>query len=286
MIEIVLNSIALEPNRWTSDKIAHFRLQQLLKPVAESEFRFMELWQYHISREDPAHIESIRQLAEESGLTFPIVGMYPILHLSDAERDRELDATKKMMDYAATLGARVIKIFVGNQSPSDLTPHDYDASVEFMTLFTELAASHDLVVTGETHKKTLFETVESCLRFITDVGAANLKICFQPLDLVDTERTISDFRALATDVVHIHCQGRRDQSFALLEESDLDYRRFVRAVVESGFEGYVCIEFVKDCVVEQGVEFPLMAVIGNARKDREFLIAVAKKVLPDCSIVH
>jgi len=74
-IQLLLNSVALEPNRWTKEKIPHFQLEQLLKPITKAGFRFLELWQYHISREREKVIHRIKSTGDNSGLSFPIIGL-------------------------------------------------------------------------------------------------------------------------------------------------------------------------------------------------------------------
>ena len=89
MIQILLNSIALEPNRWTRDKIAHFSIEQLLPPIADAGFHFVELWGYHISRRPENEMRDIRSLAQSLDLQFPVVGIYPRLHLTGQQREKE-----------------------------------------------------------------------------------------------------------------------------------------------------------------------------------------------------
>ncbi len=113
MIQILLNSIALDPNRWTFDKIAYFHLDQLLDHVAKAGFHFVEVWQYHISRAAESEIRKYHKIANSLSLTFPVIGMYPRLHFSGRERQNELDRIEMLINYAKLLGTDIIKVFVG-----------------------------------------------------------------------------------------------------------------------------------------------------------------------------
>jgi len=278
MITVLLNSIALEPNRWTKEKIPCYKLEQLLMPIAETGFRFVEVWQYHLSEEPEAQINAICELGSSLGLSFPVVGLYPQLHLEGEEYQREGDRIKRLFARAKMLGAAIVKIFVGTRDSALITAKEYDRSVEVMKQMTSHANALDLTITGETHRKTLFDTIDSCQKFLKDVNSDRFKICFQPFDLRSTDQAVSDYEQVAKDVIHIHYQGHKENSMDLLENSDLDYRRLTQALAQNGFGGYVCIEFTKDCVVKSPLDFDLKVVLNNARRDRDFILQVGKEL--------
>jgi sugar phosphate isomerase/epimerase len=130
MIRILINSIALDPNRWTAEKIPHYQFVDLLQPVVDAGFHFLEVWQYHISTEDEESVREIRQLGDGLGLSFPVIGVYPKLHLQGGERDRELEQFMRIVGYATILGADKIKLFVGTKGTADLDEEGYRRSVE------------------------------------------------------------------------------------------------------------------------------------------------------------
>jgi len=276
MIHILLNSIALDPNRWTTDKRAYFELEYLLEQIVRAGFHYVELWQYHISRAAESEIKNYRKLARALGISFPVVGMYPRLHLDGQARQQELERIERLMYYAKLLGSELVKVFVGEQGSDQIKDSDYWRSVEFMHNFLERAASYELAVTGETHPDTLFDSVASCKRFAKAVNAENFKVCFQPFDFYDTERAIADYRVLADDVIHLHYQGRNNGEMALLKDSDLDYGKLTTSIIEGGFAGKVCIEFVKDCVVKAPKDFDVKKVLENAVVDRDFVVKIVQ----------
>ncbi|MCG8605912.1 sugar phosphate isomerase/epimerase [bacterium] len=276
-MQILLNSIALDPNRWTKDKLAYFSLEQLLNHVARAGFHFIEVWQYHISRATENEIRNYQKIANSLGISFPAVGMYPTLHLAGQERKDELDKVERLMNYAELLEADIVKVFVGVRGSDKVTHSEYQASVQFMHEILALADDRKLTITGETHTDTLFDSLESCQRFLKAVDSENLKVCFQPFDFCNTEKAVGDFRLLADDVIHVHYQGRKNGTMDLLSESDLDYDRLTKALIEAGFSGKICIEFVKDCVVKTPGDFDLNEVLKNAVLDRDFIIRSLEK---------
>lgn len=275
-IQLLLNSIALEPNRWTKEKIPFFQLEQLFNPVAKAGFRFLEIWQYHISRESEKVINRYKSTGDSSGLTFPIIGLYPIIHLEGTKRQKEFSELKKMFEFANILDSKIIKIFIGNKSAKEISEKDYYNSVLFLSEMTNLAKLYRLTIAGETHENTLFEDVKSCQKLIQDVGGDNFKICFQPINFKNTEQTIFDFIELNDQVNHIHFQGRKNDQMEFLQNADLDYENLIAEFSQSK-ANYYSIEFVKDCVVENPKDFNVNLVLKNAQTDRDFIAALVNK---------
>lgn len=276
MIHFLLNTIALDPNRWTKDKVPYYRIDQLVKPIIISGFHFLEIWQYHVSFENEIYIKHLGDQGRALGLSFPVVGMYPKLHLDGEDRRREIAQIEKILNYAKILGANVLKMFVGNISSSAITQPEYDNSLETMKRVISLAKSMDLMVTGETHQKTLFDNIDSCLTFMKKINADNFMICFQPYNLEETEQALSDYKLVTDRVIHVHYQGRKDKQMELLENSSLDYKKLSQTLIENRFAGYISLEFVKNCVVESNADFKLDLVLQNARRDRDYIINIGK----------
>ena len=146
MIDLLLNTIALDPNRWTKEKTAYFKLDQLFPHLAKNEFNRLEVWQYHISEENKLGIKKLQNKAQNFGLFFPIIGIYPKLSYTEKKRTDEYDNIKKIFEYAKILDSEIIKIFVGNISSNEITDKQYDLSVDFMKKMTGLAKDLGLIV--------------------------------------------------------------------------------------------------------------------------------------------
>ena len=268
---LLLNTIALEPNRWTADKIPYYRLENLLSPISGAGFSYLEIWQNHITTRSPQEIAALKRQMDDLNIQTRIIGLYPNLHYTGKGREREIDTFQKAIDAAGTLNAHAIKIFVGMIASDAITNEEYDRSVAFTDEVADRLHKAGLTLIGETHANTLFDTPAACFRFLEDVGAERFKICFQPYDFASTENTTASYQTFADYVVHIHLQGRKDGNMTLLQEASIDYRTFFEALNEHGFEGDLSIEFVKDCVVDSPADFDLEQVIDHAKIDREFV---------------
>jgi len=272
-MKVLINSIALEPNRWTKDKVPYFRLEDLLEAIAGAGFGAIEVWQNHVATLGERAVCGLAEKGRKLGLTFPVIGMYPAFHLTGRERQEELARFKTMFGAARTLGAGVIKMFAGRIASADITARQWDLSVGFVRDVLR-SAGEEMLFTVETHARTLADSPRSALRFIEAVGSERLKVCWQPYDFTDTEGAIRDFDALSEHVVHLHVQGRAGGEMALLEESDIDWRRVLSHIFASGFDGLLSIEFTRGSVVEPPRELSVAEVLANAARDREFIRSV------------
>lgn len=271
--ELVLNTIALDPNRWTPEKVAHFDLVDLLPVIAEAGFDALEVWQYHLARLTDEQVAALSERARSLGIALPVVGLYPALHLSGEDREREWKAMETLIARSAVLGAEMVKMFAGCLGSDEITKETFARSVAFAQEMAKAAAGYGLVLTAETHPDTLCDGVPATRRFLDAVAAPNVRVCFQPFDFASTEQTLADYRVLREHIVHVHVQGRRADRVVLLEEADLDYRAFLQVLAADGFDGVLCIEFVKGGIVERSEDFDLNLVLANARRDRAFVEA-------------
>jgi sugar phosphate isomerase/epimerase len=271
---ILLNSIALDPNRWTADKIPHIRLFNLLEPIAETGFKNVEVWQQHVLLEEIETVVGIKDAGDKLGVTFPIVGAYPKLHLIGQDRQQEIDKLVQLVKRARILGAKVVKIFVGSKGSEELNKVEYERSVAFLGQLVTLADEHGLTVTGEMHKKTLFDSVASTLHLMESIASDKFGVCFQPYDFGSTDQAVLDFISVAGNTLHVHFQGKKNGRLDYLEHSDINYARLTKELISHSFNGYLCIEFVKDCVVKDPDAFNLATVLDNAKQDKKYIARI------------
>jgi sugar phosphate isomerase/epimerase len=273
-VEIVLNTIALDPNRWTEKKVPYFRVEDLIEPIAAAGFKALEIWQPHLTTLRPAEVQRLKPRVDDAGISVPILGMYPIFHLEGREREEELARWDQMFGFADVFGACILKVMPGRTPSAEMTPRVWDRSVAFVQEVLRRSEENGTIIPCETHAGTVADNPETLLRFIGEVGSDRLKVCWQPFDFGSTRKAIELYDKLAPHVVHLHLQGRRGREMELLEESDIDYREVLAHIFASGFDGYLSIEFVRDCVVDSPEQFDLDTVLANAQRDRRFVESV------------
>ena len=274
---LLLNTIMLEPNRWTEEKHLTRPLTTLLPIIHQAGFLNLEIWQYHLFDCNQRSVEAIKSQLSELGMKAPVLGAYPQLHLEGNAGETELTRLGLLVNSAKLLECSVFKIFAGRIASTDADAAVRRISVERMIRLADWLAVHGITLTLETHGNTLCDTLDSTSRLLDELdSASNIDICFQPYVEDDTDAAIEAFDTLRDRVSHLHLQNRlSDGSVSLLENGTwTDMRRFLPHVKAAGFNGFACLEFTADIIPAEGSTFDLHQVIANAQRDRNFVAQV------------
>ena len=156
--------------------------------------------------------------------------------------------TKELSDFAAELGVESIACHIGFV-PEDETHPDYIAVREMVRRVADRAAAHRQTFALETGQ----EPAEVLLRFLRDVNRPNLRINFDPANMVlyGTGDPIEALGMLAPYVVSVHCKDGdwppAGQPGALgterpLGEGAVGIERFLTKLKQIGFAGTLNIE--------------------------------------------
>ena len=271
-MQLLLNTIMLEPNRWTADHALSRPLVDLLEPMAAAGFRDLEVWGYHLEGLSEAEVEHLAAALQARAMRAVGVGAYPSFHLErsdDEEQRRRLD---RLVAAAVRLGASVFKIFPGSVGSAQVDEAVWRRSVERIRRLARRTGEAGLALTLETHGGTLCDTLEGTRCLLDRLPDDGVGLCFQPYIEHDTSAAMAAFDALRPRILHLHLQNRGPGGAALLEEGDwTDYRRFLPHVRRSGFDGLMCLEFTAGITPAEGEAFDLAAVLANAARDRAFV---------------
>lgn len=271
-MQLLLNTIMLEPNRWTAEHALTWPLVDLLDPMAAAGFRDLEVWGYHLDRLSEAGVEQLAAALEARAMRAVGVGAYPAFHLEGAQDEEERRSLEQLVGAAVRLGASVFKIFPGRVASAEAGDAVWRRSVEGMRRLAGRTAEAGMLLTLETHGGTLCDTLDGTRRLLEQLPEDGVGICFQPYVEHDTAAAMAAFDALGSRVRHVHLQNRKDGAAALLEEGDwTDYRRFLPHVRRSGFDGLLCLEFTAGITPAPGEAFDLAGVLANAARDRAFV---------------
>lgn len=273
-MDLLLNTIMLEPNRWTPDHILSQPLVDLLDPIDEAGFKELELWGFHVDTIDDGAVAALAEGIAARSMRALGVGAYPSFHLSGSEDAAQIAQLERVVSVSATLGAELFKIFPGRVASSKADEAIWARTIERLRALADRLGEEGMTLTFETHGGTLCDDLAGTLRLLESLaGYDNVGICFQPYTEHDTDEAIATFDALSDRVLHLHVQNRGDDRvMTLLEEGDwTDYRRFLPHVQAAGFDGSLCIEFTRAIVPAAGEAFNLSQVLANARLDRRFI---------------
>ncbi len=163
-------------------------------------------------------------------------------------REEREARTLEVSDFAAALGVKSIALHVGFV-PEDTSDPDYLAVREMVRRVSDHAAKHGQTFALETGQ----EPAPVLLRFFEDVKRDNLKINFDPANLIlyGSGDPIEALGVLARHVVSVHAKDGdwppSGQPGALGEEKPLGkgavgMERFIQKLKEIGYKGTLNIE--------------------------------------------
>lgn len=170
------------------------------------------------------------------------IGLVP-----EATRAGRLAEMIEIADFAKHLGCDTVALHLGF-IPEDASEDGFDAIVSVTRQLCEHCAASDQFL----HLETGQETAEGLLAFIAAVACENLKINFDPANMIlyGTGEPIEALKALAPHVRSVHCKDGTwsDQpgvtwgSEVPLGEGDVNMRAYLETLREIGYEGPLTIE--------------------------------------------
>ncbi len=273
-MDLLLNTIMLEPNRWTPDRVLSRPLVDLLEGIDEAGFKDLELWGYHVDRMDPDGIARLAEALASRSMHAIGVGAYPSFHYDGPQDEAEVARLERVVTASAALGATIFKIFPGRVASVDANATIRERTLGRLRDLADRVGHEGMTLTLETHDGTLCDNLDSTRRLLSELeGCGNVGICFQPYADDDTSAAIAAFDALGDHVRHLHVQNRdQSRTMTLLEEGDwTDYRRFLPHARAAGFDGPLCIEFTAGIIPPAGEPFDPTSVLSNAMLDRRFI---------------
>ena len=154
----------------------------------------------------------------------------------------------QVVDAASTMGVPIFACHIGFV-PDDHTHPDFIAVRDMVRRICDHAAQYNIFFALETGQ----ETAESLLHFLDAVERRNLKVNFDPANMIlyGTAEPIPALKALATHVVSVHCKDGnwppKDKPGALgsempLGEGQVGMERFVSTLKKLGYTGPLTIE--------------------------------------------
>jgi sugar phosphate isomerase/epimerase len=206
-----------------------------------------EGWKQALDREAFALVTVFAAYNGESYADKPAVER-TVGFIPPATREERERRTYAVSDFAARLGVWSIACHIGFV-PEDPADADYLAVREMVRRVCDYAARHQQVFALETGQ----EPAEVLLRFIRDVGRPNLRINFDPANMIlyGTGDPIEAWGTLAPWVISVHAKDgdwpEKGAPDALgverpLGQGSVGMERFVKAVAASGFRGSLNVE--------------------------------------------
>ena len=205
----------------------------------------------HAPHGDTKTAAEVAKMTREAGLEVASYGSYYHVGESPAEGL----PFSAVLDAAAALGARMIRVWAGKKG-SSTADEPYREKVRLDTMAAaESAAKAGIAVSFEYHGNTLTDTKESALRLMKEVNHPNLRMYWQPPWQMDVALRCADLEAVLPYVTNLHVFAWRLVKDSLtrfpLSEGCGEWIEYFQVAHSSPQDRYALLEFVKDDSPEQ-----------------------------------
>ncbi len=277
----ILGTIALEPNRWTGKRNPQFTLCELLPLVKNAGFDKIEAWQWHVSGRYLMDMREARSRADDLGITFPYIGVYPSFLLEGPERREEERIQADVLDKAEILGAPALKIMLGfGLKGSTATAEQVALTAERFGKWYGAAQARGISMAVELHANTIFDPVECGIAFMQRFPELDFSICYQPYGGMDTAGAMALADLFAGRISHMHLQATQPKEqggkLCLLAEAHLDFRKLIPHILRRNPKTSMTLEFVKGSIQDDRL-FNIHTALANARLDGLFVDSVLEE---------
>ncbi len=209
--------------------------------------QFTEEWKSAIARERFRVVTAVCAYEGEDYADIPTV-QQTVGFIPQATRSAREQRTREVSDFAAGLGVPGIACHIGFV-PDDRSDADYIAVRDMVRRICDHAAANRQTFALETGQ----EPADVLLRFLDDAGRGNLKINFDPANMIlyGTGDPMEALEKLAPHVVSVHAKDGDWPPRAVPEalgterrlgEGSVGIKRFVETLKRCGYEGSINVE--------------------------------------------
>ena len=168
---------------------------------------------------------------------------YAINHPEAARRKHAREWFLKTLDYAAAAGAKHVTTLPGVLFKEEKPADSWQRAFEELEWRVEQANRQHIVFSVEAHVGSIAPKPREALKLVQNVPGLSLTLDYTHF----TRAGLPDsaIEPLMAHASHFHARGaRRGRLQASFQQNTIDYARVVRAMRETGYEGYVGVEFV------------------------------------------
>jgi sugar phosphate isomerase/epimerase len=204
-------------------------------------------WKEALAQEDFAVTTVFAAFDGESYADIPTVRR-TVGFIPPSTREAREERTRHVIEFASALGVNSFACHVG-WIPHDRSHHAYAVALDVVRRICDYAAQFKMIFALETGQ----EASTALLEFLQEVGRDNLRLNFDPANLIlyGTEDPIQALPALGPHVVSVHCKDGnwppKDHPGALgtempLGEGSVNIPAFIKKLKEIGYRGPLTIE--------------------------------------------
>jgi sugar phosphate isomerase/epimerase len=160
-------------------------------------------------------------------------------HPAGEKRLKEIAATKQWIDFAAVLGAPVIRIFAGHEQPGSTPAQAHSLMVSAIEECCEYAGKHGIYLALENHGGPT-ATAEGLLSFVRDVNSPWFGVNLDSGNFASAD-VYGDLAKIAPYAVN--AQVKVVVTNDKKEKSPMDFKKLAAIMREAHYRGYIVLEF-------------------------------------------
>jgi len=142
----------------------------------------------------------------------------------------------------------------------------------------EVGQDKGIQVMPEMHEGTVIGSIEGLQRVLEKWGEnPNFRVIYQPYEF-RTEPALKALDVVSGYIQSVHLQNRHNAHFVALAEGDVDYRRVLKKLAISSYDGPFVLEFTAGIIPSFIEDFDYRQVLSSAARDRNWLKSTWKEV--------
>ena len=150
-------------------------LSEIMKISKQNKIKYIELGgDVHCKPMNMEDINNAISLKKKYGINIISYGSYFRL------LENTVDDFKDILETASLVGAKIIRIWMGNKSSKNTSDDEFNKMVADTKQIAKMAQEKNIIIGFEFHHKTYNDSAESSLKFLKSVNMENVKTYWQP----------------------------------------------------------------------------------------------------------
>lgn len=275
-MDILLNTIMLEPRRWASSKLITTPLIELLPAIRKAGFKKLEIWGYHLWDMDEEKFSLLSEKLMEENMVVPSIGSY-LTHQGDSRKEGILSAAKRYFSICEKLRSKRLRIFYGSKDFKESSQGYRQFIDDVFGEILKMGQDRGIKIMAEMHGGTVIGDIEGLERVIDKWrDFPNFGLVYQPYEF-KTEPALKALNASLGHIQSVHIQNRRNGNFTGLAEGDVDYRRILNKLASSCYGGPFVLEFTAGIATSPD-SLDHARILNSAAEDRKWLESIWRTV--------
>ncbi len=235
-------------------KNAPMTLEDFIRYCAELQLEGTELTSYYFPKPvTPEYLNRLKALSFTLGLDISGTAVgNDFCHPPGEQRQRQIQLVKTWVDYAAAMGAPVIRIFSGRPHKGQSVQEAHRLAVQAMEECCQYAGEHGVFLALENHGG-LTTRIDGLLALVRDVKSPWLGVNLDTGNMhgsATEEEAYRDMARMAPYAVNV--QVKVSLTFAGRKRVPGDFARVAQILRKAGYRGYVVLEYEERSDPRQG----------------------------------